>query len=124
MIYFLDNDVILKLTAYGIMNEALDCLKIERSNIRVLGSARFVFDKDKSIQKQYSIETRESAIDFVINCSTISSKDSDEYRLLEKEIKNDIDPGEASLIAATFQELGSFLATGDKRCLKALSRQG
>ncbi len=120
MVYFLDNDVILKLTGYGITNEALECLKIERSNIRVLDSARFVFGS-KKLKKKYSESILLSAIDFVEKCATISSQDSDEYRLLVKEIKNDIDPGEATLIAATFQEFGSFLATGDKRCLKALA---
>jgi predicted nucleic acid-binding protein len=120
MVYFLDNDVILKLTTYRMLNEALDCLEIDRSDIRVLESARFVFGSKKT-QKKYSEETLLSAIEFVKSCTTISSQDNDEHRLLEKQAKNDIDPGEATLIAATFQESASLLATGDKRCLKALA---
>jgi hypothetical protein len=119
MVYFLDNDVILKLTTYRILNEALDCLEIDRSDIRVLASARFVFGS-KKLQKKYSEEILLSAIEFVESCATISAQDNDEYRLLEKQAKNDIDPGEATLIAATFHESASLLATGDKRCLKAL----
>jgi hypothetical protein len=115
MVYFLDNDVILKLTTYRILNEALNCLKIDRSDIRVLASARFVFCS-KKLQKKYSEEILLSAIEFVESCATISAQDNDEYRLLEKQAKNDIDPGEATLIAATFP----LLATGDKRCLQAL----
>ena len=46
-IYFIDNDVILKLTTYRMLDEALDCFKIDRSNIRVLESARFVFGSPK-----------------------------------------------------------------------------
>lgn len=121
MVYFLDNDVILKLTTYRMLDEALDCLEIDRSDIRVLGSARFVFGS-KKMQKKYSAETLLSAIEFVRNCTTISAQDNDEYRLLEKQAKNDIDPGEATLIAATFHESASLLATGDKRCLQALFR--
>ena len=119
MVYFLDNDVILKLTTYRILNEALDCLEIDRSDIRVLASARFVFCS-KKLQKKHSKEILLSAIEFVESCATISAQDNDEYRLLEKQAKNDIDPGEATLIAATFHESASLLATGDKRCLQDL----
>jgi hypothetical protein len=120
-VYFLDNDVILKLTNYRMLDEALDCLKIDRSDIRVLASARYFFDKNKSVKKKHSEATIASAIEFVKSCVAISSQNNDEYRLLEKQIKNDIDPGEATLIAATFHESASLLATGDKRCLKALA---
>jgi hypothetical protein len=120
MVYFLDNDVIRKLITYRMLDEALDCLEIDRSDIRVLESARFVFGS-KKMQKKYSEEILLSAIEFVKSCATISAQDNDEYRLLEKQAKNDIDPGEATLIAATFKESTSLLATGDKRCLKALA---
>jgi hypothetical protein len=118
MVYFLDNDVILKLTAYGITNEALECLKIERSNIRVLDSARFVFGS-KKLKKKYSETVLLFATEFVKQCTTISSKDSNEHKLLVEQ--DGIDLGEATLITAIIQESGSFLATGDKRCLQALA---
>ncbi len=120
MIYFLDNDIILKLTTYKMLDETLNCLEIDQSNIRVLDSARFVFGS-KKLKKNYSEETLLSTIKFVKNCSSISSQDNDEYRLLEKQARNNIDPGEATLIAATFHEPASLLTTGDKRCLKALA---
>jgi hypothetical protein len=120
MVYFLDNDVILKLTTYRMLDEALDCLEIDRSDIRVLASARFVFSS-KKLRKKHSEETLLSAVEFVESGTTISAQDNDEYRLLEKQAKNDIDPGEATLIAATFHESASLLATGDKRCLQALA---
>jgi hypothetical protein len=84
MIYFLDNDVILKLTTYRMLDEALDCLEIERSDIRVLASARYFFGKNKGVKKKYSEVTIALAIEFVKSCTTISSQDNDEYRLLEK----------------------------------------
>jgi hypothetical protein len=87
MVYFLDNDVILKLTTYRILDEALDCLQIDRSDIRVLASARFVFGS-KKLQKKYSAETLLSAIEFVKSCTTISAQDNDEYRLLEKRYRS------------------------------------
>ena len=65
MIYFLDNDVILKLTTYRILDEALDCLEIDRSDIRVLASARYFFGKNKDVKKKYSEVTISSAIEFV-----------------------------------------------------------
>ena len=82
MVYFLDNDVILKLITYGMLDEALDCLKTDRSNIRVLESARFVFEKHKKAIEKYSLETRESAISFVRPHTKIAAHNSDEHKLL------------------------------------------
>jgi hypothetical protein len=117
---FLDNDVIIKLTTCGLLSEALECLEIDRSNVRVLSSARFVFKRPK-MQKIHSKEVLASAIEFVESCTIIPSQDSNEYRLLEQQVKNDIDVGEAILIAATAQEAAFLIVTGDKRCLKALA---
>jgi hypothetical protein len=75
MVYFLDNDVILKLTTYRMLDEALDCLEIDQSDIRVIESARFVFCS-KKLQKKYSEETLLSAIEFVKSCTTISAQDN------------------------------------------------
>ena len=118
-VYFLDNDVILKLTTYRMLDEALDCLEIDRLNIRVLDSARFVFKKHKKVIENYSLEVRNSAINFVGKHTEISIQTSDEHRLLVDQ--KDIDIGDATLIAATFHESASLLATGDKRFLKALA---
>jgi hypothetical protein len=100
---FLDNDVIIKLTTCGLLSEALECLEIDRSNVRVLSSARFVF-KGPKMRKKHSEQVLASAVEFVESCITIPPQDSDEYLLLEQQIKNDIDAGEATLIAATAQE--------------------
>jgi hypothetical protein len=117
---FLDNDVIIKLTTCGLLSEALECLEIDRSNVRVLSSARFVF-KGPKMRKKHSEQVLASAVEFVESCITIPPQDSDEYLLLEQQIKNDIDAGEATLIAATAQESAFLIVTGDKRCLKALA---
>jgi predicted nucleic acid-binding protein len=117
---FLDNDVIIKLTTCGLLSEALECLKIDQSNARVLSSARFVFGSSK-MRKKHSEQVLSSATEFVKGCMTIPPQDSDDYRLLEQQIKNDIDAGEATLIAAAVQESNFWIVTGDKRCLKALA---
>jgi hypothetical protein len=119
MVYFLDNDVILKLITYGMLNEALDCLKIDRSNIRVLDSARFVFKKHKKVIENHSLQVRTSAISFVEQHTEIAFQNSDEHILLVGQ--NGIDIGEAILIAATIRESSSFLISGDKKCLNALA---
>jgi hypothetical protein len=118
MVYFLDNDVILKLTTYRMLDEALDGLEIDRSDIRVLESARFVFEKHKKAIEKYSSETRESAINFIKPRTKIAAQNNDEYKLLIAQ--NGIDIGEATLITATIQESASFLVSGDKKCLNAL----
>jgi hypothetical protein len=119
MVYFLDNDVILKLTTYRMLDEALDCLEIDRSNIRVLNSARFVFEKHKKVRENYLETVRESAINFVSQHTEIAAQNSEEHKLLLAQ--NGIDLGEATLITATIQESASFLVSGDKKCLNALA---
>jgi hypothetical protein len=115
---FLDNDVILKLTICGLLYEALDCLEIEITDIRVLSSARYVLNGAK-MRKKYPEEALDSAIKFVEKCSTLEPKFTDDYQLLNK--SDGIDVGEAALIAAAIQEPAFLLVTGDKRCLRSLA---
>jgi hypothetical protein len=117
---FLDNDVIIKLTTCGLLSEALECLKIDQSGIRVLDSARFFFLKNREMRKKHSKEVLEFAVDFVEKHTTISAEDNEDYKLLITQNSNGIDPGEAKLISATIQDSSYCLFTGDKRCLRAL----
>lgn len=119
MLLFLDNDVIIKLAASNLFWDAATCLGFQSHDLRVLATAEFVF-KSKAMEKIYPKSIRDSAISIVKQCQTanlIYDKNLEILMGIEG-----IDPGEATLIvAATIQDSLFYLATGDKRCLMALS---
>jgi hypothetical protein len=116
VICFLDNDILLKLSAFELLDEAIADLQVSPENLRVLDSAEFVFRGNRTVSQGYSQEVRERAIAFVKNCPTVNATASDEFIVLS----GLVDVGEATLIAATQNESSFMLLTGDKRCLVTL----
>ena len=119
MICFLDNDIILKLSALDLLDATVEVLKISPENLRVLDTARFVFQSSRTVSKKYSEVGRERAIGFVDGCQTVNPLPSPEFDVLQQRL----DVGEATLIAATREVDPFVLMTGDKRCLQDLAMQ-
>lgn len=114
---FLDNDIILKLSAFDVFEEAIASLDLDWQQLRVMDTAYYVFQGNRQIVAKYSEEIRQRAIAVTQRCEAIAIDASDEFLLL----RDFIDIGEASLIAATGKEDTFFFTTGDKRCLEALA---
>jgi hypothetical protein len=120
VVCFLDNDVLLKLAGFELLDEAIAALKISPDNLYVLESARFVFRDSPSVIAQYSQSVRDRAITFVKSChGVLTDVESCDFIALSK-LKN-LDEGEAGLLTATNGVESFVLITGDKRCLKALA---
>jgi hypothetical protein len=119
-IALLDNDIILKLAVCDLFWEAMSSLSLERSDLRVLTNAKYVFQKSRRVKQQYPQEIREVAIAIVSECHTIEANPNNELSQLQIE---GIDPGEVILISATLSLEFFYLVTGDKRCLQALARE-
>ena len=117
VIYFLDNDIILKLSAFNLLDAAIAALKISPENLRVLDTAQHVFKRNRKVSQKYSEVTRERAIDFVKSCQTVKPVDSPEFIVLGQML----DVGEATLVAATREVSPFIFMTGDKRCLRDLA---
>jgi hypothetical protein len=122
---FLDNDIILKLVACQLLDDAITALNLTKSDLRVLPTARFVFKGKRDQGSQYPDCVWAEAIEFVESCATANyhffEKDSlDELQQLAQ-FKDDIQEGEAALIVATRLEPDFLLLSGDKRCIKALA---
>ena len=117
VICFLDNDIILKLSAFDLLDMAIAALKISPENLRVLEEAQHVFRKNRGVLKQYSEVTRKRAIDFVKSCQTVNPVASPELIVLNQML----DVGEAMLLAATREVSPFVFMTGDKRCLRTLA---
>jgi hypothetical protein len=114
---FLDNDIILKLSAFNVFEEAIASLDLDWQQLRVMDTAYYVFQGNRQIVAKYSEEIGQRAIAVTQRCEAIAIDASDEFLLL----RDFIDIGEASLIAATGKEETFFFTTGDKRCLEALA---
>ncbi len=119
-ICFLDNDVLLKLSAYALLDDAIVALNFDPDDLYVLESARFVFRDSQSVVRRYSQDIRDRAIAFVRRCHPVRTNvGSDEFIALSR-LKN-LDEGEVGLLTAT-KDIPSFITiTGDKRCLKAIT---
>jgi hypothetical protein len=122
VVYFLDNDIIIKLSAYKLFWKAMGAWGIADPDIRVLPTASRFISRDWSIKDQYDERTRTEACRIVDKSTKLVNPGTPEYIALQA--IEGIDPGEALLIAATETEPDSYIVTADKRCLKALANSG
>jgi len=118
-IWFVDNDIILKLAAYNLFWEATTKLNVKQENIRILPTAQKVFSSNSRISRQYTSQTIQRALQIVRGCTPIAQYSQEEFKSLVSE--EGIDAGEAMLVAATQLEKNSLLVTGDKRFIQALA---
>jgi len=113
---FIDNDVILKLVTCDLFDEAIAAFDIDLSNIYVLETARFSMRSNKT-KKNYSETVIEKAIATIKDFHTVEAQADNP--LFDLKIP-DMDD-ELKLIVAASAETSFYFATGDKRCLRALT---
>ncbi len=119
---FVDNDILLKLTAFQLFEEALTVLNLSPLDLRVVPTAKFVFRRKRDQQVTYPDAVWATAIERVGSYQSANTTDARvlaEVQRLEK-IRNQIHVGETALIAATCTEADFLLLSGDKTCFKAL----
>lgn len=122
VVYFLDNDIIIKLSAYNLFWDAMKAWGIPDPSIQVLPTASRFISRDWSIKDQYDERTRTEACRIVDKCEKLVNPNAPEY--LSLQTIEGIDPGEALLISATAAEEAFYIVTADKRCLRALATSG
>ena len=123
-VVFWDNDVILKLSEYNLLDDACNALGVASDQVRVLPSAKHYFLRmcqkiDKGGAGSYSVAGLERAISFAEQAHAV-----EDYSNLDWLADcDDIDIGEAQLATwAAGTAESALLLTGDKRFLKALAR--
>jgi hypothetical protein len=121
VIVFVDNDILLKLSCCDLLDETMAVLRLSAADVRVLRTARFVFQRNRQVADRYSEQGRFRAVAFVKSCQTIVEEGGDEFERLQA--TDGIDIGEARLLAATSELANFLLMTGDKRCLQVLAAQ-
>ena len=118
MIVYLDNDELLKLVAWDLLDETLKVLGATRDDVRILGSAKFRLRKCRSDPK-YGGSTTFVRLELLYADLACIQDEPDGYADLVA--VNGIDQGEGMLIGHATSTECAYLTTGDKRCLKALT---
>ena len=119
---FLDNDVLAKLVACGLYDEAIEILNLNESDLRVLSSAQYYFMRSKKAKAKYPESIRSKVVEIAKSCQIINPSTTEALNEVEKlQQYEGIDNGEALLIAATREEEYFWLITGDKRFLRTLA---
>ena len=124
MICLSDNDIIHKLAACDLLDDALAALSLARTDVYVLPTAKYKFGiAQRNVaraERQYGAEVFARIRDFLASVREINVPGlPQELQLLAS--VDGVDPGEAVLFAATSQFNQYFLATGDKSSLRALA---
>lgn len=126
---FLDNDLILKLAEYNLLNQLASLLRTESKNMYVLDWAGRYFEKKRKYLVNGTNPTHtnagiDRALEFANSALHITEGSNDEIHDALVPI-DDIDPGETEIISAALTwTLNPLVLTGDKRCLRALASEG
>ncbi|NJM62266.1 MAG: hypothetical protein HC849_21985 [Oscillatoriales cyanobacterium RU_3_3] len=117
----IDNDVLLKLARYGLLDEAIALFECNSTDAIVLTTAKYkLLPHNNRLQfcKDEESATRLEAFLQTANILDAGLADPDLWDLLNA-VPN-IDSGEASLFAVGATNSNTLVITGDKRSLKAL----
>ena len=121
----IDSDIVLKLIAFQLMDEACDSLQLPTDNLFVLSTALYRFRRKQKQQQDYSDNIWVSAIAFATSCSVIPQPNLLDADILSEvqqlnAFPDQIHQGEIELIIATRTIPDFLLMSGDKNCMKAL----
>jgi hypothetical protein len=126
MVLLSDSDLVIKLSEFDLLDEALEILGVTSSNTYVLNELSHVL-KSSRIASKYSREGIQRALDFASKAQLVLKIDQAEQIVLHKasavhrNIPQTINGGEAILYSATKHFKDFVIATGDKRSLRALA---
>ena len=122
MICLTDNDVLLKLASWNLLEETVEVLETTREEIFVLPTAKYIIKNDRhgKLVARYGPEGISRALDFINSVQTITQGSDPDEQAAMIAVKG-IDEGEELLFSATKDEDAFLVATGDKNSLRALS---
>lgn len=124
---YIDNDILHKLTAYGLLQDLLSIRPLGGDAFFMLGAARYIVAK--KLQKkppargaEASLSEFESAL---AQISAIEPTDAEirlaaDFEYAAQQLNVDLDSGESQLCAALLLRGGDYIFTGDKRAVLAL----
>jgi hypothetical protein len=121
--YYIDNDVIFKLSQYDLLDEFIQAYETSFESIFILSTLKYrayLKEEERSIEFLGSKEAYDNVVSIVGSCKEAVISDE----LMKEVIQSDqlnIDHGELILTYCLKETEESKLVTGDKRAVKALS---
>ena len=118
-----DNDVLLKLARYGLLDALVNIFGIDVSDIQVLATAKYSLLPAKNILLRCKdADSANRLEDFLTRSVPLNPVDLDTNLLDTLSAIPSIDAGEALLLAAGASDPETLVITGDKRAVAALLR--
>jgi len=115
---FLDNDALLKLVAWDLLDDALALLGAARTDVQIHSDAGYV-TRSKRKKPEYGGKPTFDRLDKVLPSLRVLRDAPDGFAALVN-VEN-VDVGEAILIGHAASTDAAYLTTGDKRCVRALA---
>ena len=124
----IDNDILAKCAIYSLMSEMVATLKVNRSDVGVLGSARFVLSpKRLKTAADGQANAHRRLTEFLATVHSLEPDPNEtalaaelEERAIRAEVQ--LDTGESQLCAIALMRVTKWLCTGDKRAILALEK--
>lgn len=118
MLLLSDNDILIKLGLLGLLPDFIEVLELDNEQIYITRSASY------ALPRQLKKYTRNQAIyhpilDLVASFKVLEEVDVD---IIGKLQRDDIDSGESIIAAKLIEDNQYYMATGDKRFLKAIKQ--
>lgn len=123
MLLFLDNDIILKLGALGLLKELEKLFNTEASSIYILPSAKYFISNNKKLRIKYSEELLQNTLKAIRNYQVIPDDFVNDQKYLSLADIDKIDSGERLLFSLNPANKDYLILTGDKNSIFQLSQQ-
>jgi hypothetical protein len=121
MTLFLDNDALLKLVNYDLLETALTMFSILPEDIHVLATAKYALLPAKDRLRYCSNQESANRLEAFLSKATKLTVEGVDSEMLDALVAQPgIDPGEALMLAIAASNPESHVITGDKRALAAL----
>lgn len=123
MLLFLDNDIILKLGALGLLKELENLFNTDASSIYILPSAKYFISNNKNLRIKYSEELLQNILKAIRNYQVIPDDFVNDQKYLSLADIDKIDSGERLLFSLKPPDKNYLILTGDKNSIIQLSQQ-
>lgn len=118
MSLFLDNDVLVKLASWNLLEDGMGACGFDLTDVRYLSTARFWLGLAGKKKCKYPAEVQDR-LRALLSAGQPCVDDPAAHDAVLPKV-DDIDPGEAILLAQAAHSASSLLAIGDKRCIRAV----
>lgn len=118
---FLDNDIVLKLSSAGLLQEIEQIFNCTPDSIFILPSAFDYISKSNNVKRNYSQGTINNSLAIIKKYKKIPDDYTDDNKYIRLFDIDDIDSGEQLLYSLTPKTSKFLILTGDKRSITQLN---